>query len=71
MYWIHPTKARWYRVVVERDLFGDLVLIRLWGGLGARRLGKKVELVSFDTLAKRMAKISSRRKQHGYQLCPL
>jgi hypothetical protein len=35
--WIHPAKARYYQVHLDRDLFGDWTVSKVWGGIGSNR----------------------------------
>jgi len=35
--WINPEKARYYQVFLDRDLFGDWTLIKVWSGIGSNR----------------------------------
>jgi hypothetical protein len=39
--WINAEKARYYRVVLEKDLFGTWSLIACWGALHSRRGGMR------------------------------
>jgi hypothetical protein len=48
-HWINAEKARYYRVVLEKDLFGTWSLIACWGALHSRRGGMRVTaLASLD-----------------------
>lgn len=61
------SKTRWYRVVVELDLCGDLVLRRFFGGIGRRGFGTQVCAVGSE-IPTTLEKISRERKAHGYVL---
>lgn len=63
----YESAQRYYLVRCARNLFGDLVLSRYWGGLGSRRGGER-HTVMADTseLAQTLAEIARRRQQHGY-----
>ena len=37
--WENPTTARFYEATLQRNLFGELELLLVWGGIGARRGG--------------------------------
>jgi len=67
--WINPDKRRWYAVLVVRDLFDDLVLIRKWGGLDNQRGGEKKEILPPGSdPSDIIGRINRRRKHRGYHL---
>ncbi len=69
--WINPEKARYYRVVLEQDLFGDWSLIACWGALHSRRGGIRVTaLASLDAGVEALDEIAKRRRQRGYVPVP-
>lgn len=60
--------TRYYLVRCARDLFGDLVLSRYWGGLGSRRGGvRHCAMANANEALSALAAIERRRHQHGYQ----
>lgn len=67
--YIHPVLRRYYTVSVQRDLLGDLSLVRCWGcldhGLGA---GVFTQLVGEDSIEQDIQVIHKRRLSHGYRL---
>ena len=70
--WINPEKARYYRVVLEQDLFGVWNLIACWGGLHSHRGGMRVTaLASLDAGVAALDGIANRRRQRGYVPVPL
>lgn len=63
------SERRGYTLTVERDLLGDLVLIRRWYGLGNRRGGFKREVFLQEGEARKaIGRICRSRLQHGYHL---
>ena len=69
--WINPEKARYYRVVLEKDLFGNWSLIACWGALHSRRGGMRVTaLASLDAGVAALDGIAKRRRQRGYVPVP-
>ncbi|MDA8094638.1 MAG: hypothetical protein M0T84_12175 [Betaproteobacteria bacterium] len=53
---------------LERDLLGDLVLSRIWWGLGNHRGGMKSQVfLNEDDALLEFARIERRRVRHGYQ----
>ena len=69
--WINAEKARYYRVVLEQDLFGVCNLIACWGGLHSRRGGMRVTaLASLDAGVAALDEIAKRRRQRGYVPAP-
>ena len=69
--WINAEKARYYRVVLEKDLFGTWSLIACWGALHSRRGGMRVTaLTSLDAGVAALEGIAKRRQQRGYMIVP-
>ena len=69
--WINAEKARYYRVVLEQDLFGAWTLIACWGALHSRRGGMRVNaLPSLDAGVAALDGIAKRRQQRGYAPVP-
>ncbi len=63
----YESAQRYYLVRCARNLFGDLVLSRYWGGLGSRRGGERHTVMADSSeLAQTLAEIARRRQQHGY-----
>ena len=60
---------RWYSVTYGRDLLGDLVLTRRWGGIGHRgHQEKKLLLADSWDLRDRLNRIGRQRDAKGYAL---
>ena len=59
---------RFYRLTVQRDLFGGASLIRVWGRIGAR--GQElVELHEDEGRAiSALMKLAQAKRKHGYAL---
>lgn len=69
--WINADKARYCRVVLEKDLFGAWTLIACWGALHSRRGGMRVTaLTSLDAGVAALDGIAKRRRQRGYVPVP-
>ncbi len=66
--WVHPEKARYYQVHLERDLFGHWTLRKVWGGLDSSR-GRvhNTEVPSYDDGVEQIRAIAKRRDRRGYQ----
>ncbi|MBK1723284.1 WGR domain-containing protein [Thiocystis violacea] len=65
--WIHPQKARYYRVELVQDLLGDWTLVLCWGGLGSRRGGMRIRAVASEAVGlEQIEAIGKRRRQRGY-----
>ena len=66
--WVNPEKARYYRVSLEPDLFGDWTLLKVWGGIGSRLGGMKGSgVASYDDGLRQIGEIAKRRTQRGYR----
>ena len=66
--WVHPAKARYYQVHLDRDLFGDWTLRKVWGGIGSSR-GRmhNTDVPSYDEGVEQIRAIAKRRGQRGYE----
>jgi cytochrome b len=66
--WVHPTRARYYQVHLDRDLVGDWTLRKVWGGIGSSR-GRmhSTAVPSYDEGAEQIRAIAKRRGQRGYE----
>jgi len=65
------TALRYYELYEGEDLFGQPVIVQVWGGKGTRRGGARTRggtPSQIDTLKQHTAR---RRRQHGYALAPL
>ena len=66
--WINKESRRYYKVLVYKDLLGDLVLMRNWGSLDTARGGIKTELVDQQQAMDLLAKIGKQRIKHNYEV---
>jgi hypothetical protein len=66
--WVHPAKARYYQVHLDRDLFGDWTLRKVWGGIDSSR-GRmhNTGIPSHDDGVEQIREIAKRRGQRGYE----
>lgn len=67
--WINAEKRRYYKLYVNYDLLGDLILLTTWGSLDTHQGGKKSILISdFASLPNLLKTIFNRRAHNAYQL---
>lgn len=66
MVWVNQKKRRFYRVIVQKDLLGDVVLYRYWGSLDSAHGGTKTELVNGDDIDNLLFSIDKLRTKKGY-----
>ena len=59
--------ARFYALMIERDLFGRIVLIRHWGRIGGRGRERCDEYASEGEAAEAMGKLAAAKRRRGYQ----
>ena len=59
--------ARFYALMIERDLFGRIVLVRHWGRMGSRGRERLDEHVSEVEAAEAMAKLAAVKRRRGYR----
>lgn len=66
--WVHPEKRRYYLAELDRDLLGDLVLVRAWGALGSKLGQVRQTVVESEAEGDKMLRaIERRRRKRGYQ----
>jgi predicted DNA-binding WGR domain protein len=68
-YWINKEKARYYKILIQKDMLNDWILTCVWGGIHSR-LGNYSHLkIDNENEAKiHIENIMKRRKSHGYEL---
>jgi predicted DNA-binding WGR domain protein len=59
--------ARFYALMIERDLFGRIVLVRRWGRIGSRGRERCDEFASEVEAAAAMSKLAGAKRRRGYQ----
>lgn len=70
--WENLEKRRYYRVIFARDLFGDWVITKIWGGLNKSGGGTKhLACANYEEGMKIIEKIMQMRIKRGYQLIPM
>jgi hypothetical protein len=67
--WEHHLKKRYYKVVLSRDLLGDWVLTRVWGGIG-QATGKITHIycVTYEDGLRLADTITKTRIKKGYAM---
>jgi predicted DNA-binding WGR domain protein len=59
--------ARFYALMIERDLFGRIVLVRQWGRIGSRGRERLDEHANEGEAAEAMIKLAAAKRRRGYQ----
>jgi predicted DNA-binding WGR domain protein len=59
--------ARYYSLLVERDLFDNIVLVRQWGRIGTQGRELVEEHASLDDALKAMDALAQAKRRRGYQ----
>jgi predicted DNA-binding WGR domain protein len=59
--------ARFYALMIERDLFGRIVLVRHWGRIGGRGRERMDEYASEVEAAAAMGRLAAAKRRRGYQ----
>jgi predicted DNA-binding WGR domain protein len=59
--------SRFYSVVVERDLFGQVVLVRNWGRIGTRGRELVEEHATENDALRAMQKLVEAKRRRGYE----
>ncbi len=65
--WEHVQKQRYYQVVLAKDLFGEWIVTRVWGGI-SKATGRITHLAcpSYEEATKLVDKIAKNRLARGY-----
>lgn len=59
--------ARFYRLSIERDLFGEALLVREWGRIGLNLQRKVERLHTRDAAIARLVRIEREKRGRGYR----
>lgn len=59
--------ARFYALSVERSLFGDYLLVRVWGRIGKRGQSRSDWFSSSAAATTAAARLADRKRRRGYQ----
>ena len=59
--------ARFYTLMIERDLFERIVLVRRWGRIGTRGRERSDEHASQFEAAEAMGRLAAVKRRRGYQ----
>lgn len=68
--WENPGTKRYYHVILSKDLFGQWMVCKTWGGIN--KAGGRIVLIACKTYheaVKVVHSIFKVRKRRGYQLC--
>jgi hypothetical protein len=65
--WVNRKKARYYETHLSRDLFGEWILVKAWGGCGSRR-GRLAStgVASYADGVAALREIGERHSARGY-----
>ncbi len=61
---------RWYQALLIRDLFGQITVLRIWGGKQNQKHGQKTRVFASEAEARRYLKQTAQRRlarPAGYQ----
>lgn len=61
------TERRYYVAYLHRDLWGEVILTRAWGGRGSRLGNVRTDHLQPDQVDTVLAELAKRRAQHKYQ----
>jgi predicted DNA-binding WGR domain protein len=65
--WENPSAGRYYQAMLQRNLFGELEMLRVWGRIGqAQGQQRWMPINGPDAGAKALAKIAAHRAKRGY-----
>ena len=57
--------ARFYSLMIERDLFGTIRLVRNWGRIGTK--GQELVAIHLDEIAAALEAVARVKRRRGYQ----
>ena len=58
---------RFYSLMIERDLFGTIRLVRNWGRIGTNGQEKAEEFASKDDAGKALETLAQAKRRQGYR----
>jgi hypothetical protein len=65
--WVNREKARYYEARLCQDLFGEWILLTVWGGCGSSRGRlRSTGVASYAAGLDELREIGGRRRAHGY-----
>ena len=59
--------ARFYALMIERDLFGRVILVRHWGRIGSKGRERAEVYADEGDATQTMGKLAAAKRQRGYQ----
>ncbi len=59
--------ARFYALMIERDLFGTIRLVRAWGRIGAQGRERADAFETEEAAAKALERMAALKRRRGYQ----
>ncbi len=60
--------ARFYSLIIERDLFGTVRLVRQWGRIGSRHGSEMADdYATEEEAAEALIRIATAKRRRGYQ----
>ncbi len=59
--------ARYYSLLIERDLFNTITLVRQWGRIGTQGRELVEEHASLGDALKAMGALAEKKRRRGYQ----
>ena len=59
--------ARFYALMIERDLFGRVILVRHWGRIGSKGRERAEVHADEGEAARAMGNLAAAKRQRGYQ----
>ena len=60
------TETRYYETIVTTDLWGECVLVTMWGGKSSRLGGWRTVATGKENINKKLTCIEGNRRRHGY-----
>lgn len=69
LHWVEPEQGIWrfYSLMIERDLFGTVRLVRNWGRIGTNGQEKADEFDNEDEAGKALETLAQAMRRQSYQ----
>jgi len=66
-YWVNPQNNRYYRIVLQQNLFAEWVIIKIWGTLHTKLGNTKTYLCSsYEDALEKASQIAKQRTRKKY-----
>ena len=67
--YLYESEQRYYKIILQRDLFGDWSVMRIYGGRYSKRGGSKMDNhLTYEEAISKIKLVDKQRRKRGYKL---